>query len=157
MISPPLWLNRLRRFWIPILSWRHWGWVSLPWMLDPQNRGHEEGIGWQGRISWLSQNGYSCQFEEPGLYSEGNEESQMVLRGFDLLCYVLQTFNQHMIVELCHRRGFILGIKLLQKGQYLCPHWVYSLVYGVIQMRLVFSWNSVWNTRKNKWEAQLKK
>lgn len=60
--------------------------------------------------------------EEPGLYSEGNEESPDGIEGFDLLCYVLQTFSQYMIVELCHRRGFILGIKLLQKGQYLCGH-----------------------------------
>lgn len=76
MISPPLWLNRPGHICIPSLSWRRWGWVSLPlnaWPTSIQHRGREKGIGWEGRISWLSQHGYSCQFEEPGLYSEGDE------------------------------------------------------------------------------------
>lgn len=118
MISPPLWLNRPGHICIPSLSWWHWGWVSLPlnaWPTSIQHRGREKGIGWEGRISWLSQHGYSCQFEEPGLYSEGDGESWVVLRGSDLLCCVLQTFSQHTIVDLCHRRGFLLGIKLTKE------------------------------------------
>ena len=39
----------------------------------------------------------------------------MVLRGSDLLCCVLQTFSQHTIVDLCHRWGFLLGIKLTKE------------------------------------------
>lgn len=35
---------------------------------------------------------------------------------------VLPVFNQHMIMELDHRLGFILGVKLLQERQYLCPY-----------------------------------